>query len=303
MGCRSSKPVKAFLEADFPADPAEQYYLGPVCRESEWGTSRRAVERATGGTFMAEYCREAQTEREIECLASAWSILRVTDHPNMLKFHQVFRLREGCYVFVVGNYQIRDLFDVIAERTEYDSQMSEEEARENIIQLLHVLEYLHSQGIVHRDLKPELVYYQDEACSRILLHPGFFCAALSEAAEQDEWCGTVCYLAPEMARNEHYNTAVDCWSLGVIVYVMLTGYMPIVSENDSDSETLELVKEGEYAINARHWTHRSKEAVHFVKRLMTVNPRERMNCSDALRHPWILETLLQNLDEPSPGLS
>ncbi|XP_063687815.1 calcium/calmodulin-dependent protein kinase type 1D-like [Bolinopsis microptera] len=287
MGNKSSKSAgtQEFLKTKFPSKPTQSYDVGPTCRQSGWALSKRAIEKTTGETYIAEYCNRVTTnQEEVVDLGRLYQIFKTVNHPNMVKLHQVFKLSKEKYVFVTCNYQDSDLFDFIVDKTE-NSKITEEEAANYTHQLLLAVQHLHKLDIVHRDIKPEWAYFQDDDFTKILLHPGPFCTEPGNSTNLTKLCGTVTYFAPEIANGKEYGKAVDCWSLGVTVFVMLSGGMPFNSM--SETETLEMVKRAEYEFKPEFWSTRSEEARDFVSGLMTVDPDKRMNCEQALQHPWI----------------
>ena len=233
---------------------------------------------------MAEYWNRVTTDQEIQDLARVYQVFKTVDHPNILKLHQAFKLNKEKYVFVTENYQDTDLFDVILEKTD-KSEMTEEEVAKYTHQLILALQHLHQLDIVHRDIRPERSFFRDPEHTELILHPGPFCTEPGNAINLTDSCGTLAYFAPEIANRKPYGKAVDCWSLGVTAFVMLSGTMPFVSSSDPD--TLELVKKAEYSFDPEYWAIRSDESEDFVRKLMTVDPEQRMNCEQALQHPWI----------------
>ena len=286
MGNRNAKSqtTRKFLHTKFPNKITDSYDIRQTCRQSTCSLSKRVTEKSTGDVYMAEYLNKVTSRRELADLARTHKVFKAVNHPNFLKLQEVFRLSKERYVFVTSNYHDTDLFDVISKKTR-NSEIPEEEVARYTYQLLQVVQHLHSLNMVHRDIKPEWVYFEDTECTKILLHPGPFCTEPGNATDLTQTCGTLTYLAPEIGNRQKYGKEVDCWSLGVTVFVMLSGTMPYIST--SEPEILELVKKGEYLFDPEYWGERSDEAKDFVKGLMNVDAKERMNCSQALKHSWI----------------
>jgi len=100
-------------------------------------------------------------------------------------------------------------------------------------------------------------------------------------------CGTPYYVAPEILdpSRKGYGLEVDLWSLGVITYFLLAGYLPFMGE--SLPEVVELITDGDYDFPSPYWDNISEEAIDFVSRLLTKNVAKRMNAKEALDHPWL----------------
>uniref|UniRef100_A0A8C9HS98 Checkpoint kinase 2 n=1 Tax=Piliocolobus tephrosceles TaxID=591936 RepID=A0A8C9HS98_9PRIM len=153
-----------------------------------------------------------------------------------------------------------------------------------------VLEYLHENGIIHRDLKPEnvLLSSQEEDCLIKITDFGHS-KILGETSLMRTLCGTPTYLAPEVlvsVGTAGYNRAVDCWSLGVILFICLSGYPPF-SEHRTQVSLKDQITSGKYNFIPEVWAEVSEKALDLVKKLLVVDPKARFTTEEALRHPWL----------------
>ncbi|XP_030884376.1 calcium/calmodulin-dependent protein kinase type 1G-like [Leptonychotes weddellii] len=140
-----------------------------------------------------------------------------------------------------------ELFDRILERGVY----TEKDASLVIQQVLSAVKYLHENGIVHRDLKPEnLLYLTPEENSKIMI-TDFGLSKMEQSGVMSTACGTPGYVAPEVLAQKPYSKAVDCWSIGVITYILLCGYPPFYEE--TESKLFEKIKEGYYEFESPFW--------------------------------------------------
>eukprot|EP00495_Collosphaeridae_sp_1-RS-2012_P007343 TRINITY_DN7063_c0_g1_i1.p1 TRINITY_DN7063_c0_g1~~TRINITY_DN7063_c0_g1_i1.p1 ORF type:complete len:124 (+),score=4.48 TRINITY_DN7063_c0_g1_i1:326-697(+) len=98
-------------------------------------------------------------------------------------------------------------------------------------------------------------------------------------------CGTPSYVAPEILKNENYNEAVDMWSLGVILYILLCGYPPF--SNESAAGLYAQIRSGGYSFQSPYWDDISQEAKNLVGQLLTLQPSKRIRPTDVLSHYWI----------------
>uniref|UniRef100_A0A8C4R180 Protein kinase domain-containing protein n=1 Tax=Eptatretus burgeri TaxID=7764 RepID=A0A8C4R180_EPTBU len=175
-----------------------------------------------------------------------------------------------------------ELFDRIVEKGFY----TEKDASALIRQILSAVRHLHSMGIVHRDLKPEnLLYYSPEEDSKIMISDFGLSKILATGDVMSTACGTPGYVAPEILAQKPYSKAVDCWSIGVIAYILLCGYPPFYDENDA--RLFEQILRAEYEFDSPYWDDISDSAKDFISGLMEKEPRIRFTCEKALQHPWI----------------
>ena len=106
-------------------------------------------------------------------------------------------------------------------------------------------------------------------------------------------CGTPYYIAPEVLRGQAYNEKCDIWSLGVILYVLLSGYPPFTG--DDDEMIMQNVKVGMFEMDGPDWNLVSGEAKDLIQKMMEMNAKKRLSALDVLNHPWFRK----NLDQPT----
>jgi len=176
-----------------------------------------------------------------------------------------------------------ELFDRIVSKGSY----SEREASELIKDIVSAIFYLHSIGIVHRDLKPEnLIYLSPRGDSPIKITDfGLAKYQSAKTIAMTTACGTPGYVAPEVLKNEPYDKAVDLWSMGVILYILLCGFPPFYHE--STAALYKQIKKGEYDFPDPYWAEISDPAKNLVRCLLCVDPKKRFTAQQVLAHPWI----------------
>uniref|UniRef100_A0A8C0RTH0 non-specific serine/threonine protein kinase n=1 Tax=Canis lupus familiaris TaxID=9615 RepID=A0A8C0RTH0_CANLF len=175
----------------------------------------------------------------------------------------------------------------IGSEREADPALDVETEIEILKKLNH---YLHENGIIHRDLKPEnvLLSSQKEDCLIKITDFGQS-KILGETSLMRTLCGTPTYLAPEVLNSfgtAGYNRAVDCWSLGVILFICLSGYPPF-SEHKTQVPLKDQITSGKFNFIPEVWAEVSEKALDLVKKLLMVDPKVRFTTEEALRHPWL----------------
>jgi len=215
-----------------------------------------------------------------EMLSNEVEILIKMDHPNVIKLLDLFDATEHLYLvmeLVTGG----ELFDRIVERESY----SEADAKEVMRQLLSALEYIHANDIVHRDLKPENLLLETEDNDTNIKLSDFGLSKIYEAEFLLKTaCGTPGYVAPEILQASGYGPAIDMWSAGVILYILLCGYPPFY--NDNDAVLFESILNAKYHFHSPYWDHISKPAKDLIKALLVIDPAVRLTATQAKDSEW-----------------
>ena len=202
--------------------------------------------------------------------------MKLVHHQSCVKLYEVFDTYKHLYI-VMELMTGGDLFDRIVAK----GHLSEHVCAKDIRSVCSGLEYLHKREIIHRDLKPENLLYTGSGELKIT---DFGLAEAIKSAKfstDDFTMGTPGYLAPEVLKGDLYDTEVDLWSLGVIVYILLCGFPPFLQEDvsqglcDVDFDSIQ------------EWSAVSSEAKEVVSGLLQVDPEKRYTASDLLDLPWI----------------
>ena len=216
------------------------------------------------------------------------NILKQLDHPNILKVLE-FHLTNDKFYIITDYLPEGELFEEINRK----GMFSEREAAYIIYQILSAIRYCHKMRVVHRDVKPENIMIM--GIENGLLHVkliDFGTAKLfNEKLKHNALVGSAYYIAPEVIRGT-YDEACDLWSIGVIMYILLTGSPPF--DGDSENEILQSVLIGKYDTNLDTYQTLSNKAKDLIAKLLKLNPKERITAKDALLHPWFKTTEFTN---------
>eukprot|EP01034_Spumella_vulgaris_P029003 gene29003-35975_t len=212
------------------------------------------------------------------------AIIQQLDHPNIIKVLSTFQTEHGIHI-VMELLKGGDLFDRIVEKGRY----TEAAARKIMRKILSAVSYLHSHNIIHRDLKPEnilLVSTQDDTEIKLT---DFGLAKKADQEGLKTFCGTPQYFAPEVLKRKstvkgagRYGPAADMWSLGVVLYILLSGTFPFDEDNLFDQ-----INRANYSMSGSEWAGISVGAKHMVSSMLTLRPDKRITVTQALKHPWI----------------
>ncbi|KAG5334487.1 CHK2 kinase, partial [Acromyrmex charruanus] len=208
--------------------------------------------------------------------------------PCIIPLKDIFDTTEVMYI-ILELMEGGELFDRIRSK----GKLSESCAKLIFYQVVHAVYYLHRQGITHRDLKPENILLKDNSENPLVKVSDFGMSKFVDTQTMMRtFCGTPMYVAPEiLATNgrSSYTNQVDVWSLGVILYVSLSGRVPFSNNNATLADQ---IKGGMYEFGS-YFTLVSQDAINLIKRMMTVNPKKRITVPQILLHPWLRDINMQ----------
>eukprot|EP00352_Strombidinopsis_acuminata_P004002 CAMPEP_0176397868 /NCGR_PEP_ID=MMETSP0126-20121128/45466_1 /TAXON_ID=141414 ORGANISM="Strombidinopsis acuminatum, Strain SPMC142" /NCGR_SAMPLE_ID=MMETSP0126 /ASSEMBLY_ACC=CAM_ASM_000229 /LENGTH=408 /DNA_ID=CAMNT_0017772431 /DNA_START=230 /DNA_END=1456 /DNA_ORIENTATION=- len=229
-------------------------------------------------------------EDEKRMLFNEINILKEIDHPNIVKMYEFFE-DEKRYYIVTEICKGGELFDEILARGKFN----EKDAAVLIKQVLSCINYCHSAKIVHRDLKPEnILLEQNKEFDQIKIIDFGTSLVYDPNKKLDEKLGTPYYIAPEVL-GKSYGSKCDIWSIGVIVYILLSGIPPFNGKDDQ--EIMKAVRKGKFSFSDASWNKVSSSAKDFITQLLTLDQDKRPAATDALKHPWITELSKIEVDE------
>eukprot|EP00455_Lapot_gusevi_P001367 TRINITY_DN10560_c2_g2_i6.p1 TRINITY_DN10560_c2_g2~~TRINITY_DN10560_c2_g2_i6.p1 ORF type:complete len:182 (+),score=22.87 TRINITY_DN10560_c2_g2_i6:115-660(+) len=154
--------------------------------------------------------------------------------------------------------------------------------------MLDALTYMHSKSIIHRDLKPENVLLQSKSEDVIKLSDFGLSRTLGSSGRAKTLCGTPQYLAPEVTHSPSgYTKQCDMWSLGVILYILLSGSPPF--DEDSDTPLADQMAQAQYTFPRDPWASITPQARDLVCRLLTPDPVRRITSEQAAQHAWLTD--------------
>ncbi|XP_043260379.1 serine/threonine-protein kinase par-1 [Colletes gigas] len=208
--------------------------------------------------------------QEVRCM-------KLVQHPNVVRLYEVIDTQTKLYLILeLGDGG--DLYDYIMR---HDSGLSEEVARTYFRQIVRAISYCHRLHVVHRDLKPENVVFFEKVGTVKLTDFGFsnrFCPG----QKLETSCGSLAYSAPEILLGDSYDApAVDVWSLGVILYMLVCGQAPFQEANDS--ETLTMIMDCKYSIPP----HVSDGCKRLIAKMLVREPDRRATLEEIAADSWL----------------
>jgi len=263
-----------------PGDVETFYKFGKEIGKGGFSVVYKATERATGKKYAIKRIQKDEEGVDIELLKREIYIMKKVDHPNILKLFEVYE-DEDYFFLVLELVEGLELFDKIVDRGNY----SEKDAANIVKQILEAVKYLHDEDIVHRDLKPENLLSAGEGEAEVVKVADFGFAKNFGEEKLVTSCGSPGYVAPEVLTEESYTNAVDMWSVGVIIYILLSGYPPFYDE--SPPKIFKKITEAKYDFDDPVWDDISDLAKDLIRKLLVKDPSERLSAKKCLKHPWI----------------
>ncbi|XGW23627.1 hypothetical protein V3C99_005669 [Haemonchus contortus] len=260
----------------------DDYILKEEVGTGTFSIVRRCIMKTTKREFVVKIIKKAVCDpsEEVDIL------LRHGHHPHIVKLFDVYE--DETHVNLVLEYcRGGEMLDRILSKKTF----TEREAATSMANLANAVYYLHSNQVAHRDLKPSNIMYASSSCesdSLRIIDFGFAKQSRAENGMLMTPCYTAQFVAPEILKRQGYDRSCDVWSLGVLLYAMLSGQTPFaMGPNDPADEILKRVDEGRVTMEGKAWEDISDNAKDLVRKLLDVDASRRPTAKQILQHPWI----------------
>ncbi|ORX94136.1 Pkinase-domain-containing protein [Basidiobolus meristosporus CBS 931.73] len=269
-----------------------QYKIGKVLGSGSYGEVKEAQVTKTGQLVAIKVILKERLGDRLDMVYRELATVKKLQHPNVVglidwfesktKFYLVFELVRG-----------GELFDRIIEQGKF----TEKDAVKVVHTLIDTVAYLHRENVVHRDLKPENLLFKDPSPDAPLMVVDF---GVAKSVTDDEdilrtVCGSRGYTAPEILWKRGYGKPVDMWSIGVITYILLCGYLPF-QRWEGHPEYLNALRRAKYRFDEKYWCNVSEDAKDFISHLLDPNPDTRFTAAQALHHRWLAGQTAHEVD-------
>lgn len=253
--------------------------------KGKYGTVRRAVDKKTGVNYAAKFLRR---RRRGQCCAKEINheiavLMLCANSQHIVRLHAVHETRSETALILelATGGELQTIID-------NKGQLSEEKARTCMREVLRALNHLHKQSIIHLDLKPQNILLSGNDVEDGLKLCDFGIARIvGDTGKIMEILGTPDYVAPEVLQYEPLSLRTDIWSIGVLTYVLLTGYSPFGGDNKQET-SLNITK-CLLTFPEELFEDVSEDAIDFIKCALRIKPKERPTVEECLEHRWLKE--------------
>ncbi|GMI95111.1 SNF1-RELATED PROTEIN KINASE 3.24, CBL-interacting protein kinase 5 [Hibiscus trionum] len=255
-----------------------KYEMGRLLGKGTFAKVYHGKELATGESVAIKVISKDQVKKKgmMEQIQREIAVMRLVRHPNIVELKEVMATKTKIF-FVMEYVRGGELFAKV-----YKGKLDERAARKYFQQLVSAVDFCHSRGVSHRDLKPENLLLDENEDLKI---SDFGLSALPEQLLNDgllhTQCGTPAYVAPEVLRKKGYDgSKADIWSCGVVLYVLLAGFLPFQDENMM--KMYRKVSKAEFKFPS--WF--TAESRRLISKLLVSDPERRITIPAIMRDPW-----------------
>ncbi len=218
---------------------------------------------------------------EVEMVKTEIEIMKFCRHKNIVRLIDHFEDIDNIYI-VLEYLSGGNLNYFLSQQ---QTLLTEERIKNLINQMASGIAYLHNFGIIHRDLKPENTMMSDSSQNASIKIVDFGLSKILGINEKsNESYGTLCYAAPEVIQKNFYNNKVDIWSLGVIMYFLICGYLPFSDSNNNFSKIFEDITKSPIKYDVNIWGRISKGSKELVMRCLERDIKKRLCIVELLQH-------------------
>ncbi|VDN07926.1 unnamed protein product [Thelazia callipaeda] len=255
----------------------------------------RKCERLSDGVVFAVKIISQRFQTQANQEVSIMNL--VGGHPNIVRLVDV--QSDTLHIYII--MEMLEGGELITRIKKMET-FTEAQAGKIMKQLVSAVAYLHSKKVVHRDLKPENILFENnEPQAKLRLIDFGFARFLPSAMENlTTPCFTLHYAAPEVLESDdqlpQYNEQCDLWSLGVILFTMLSGNVPFHARSKCESATdiIRRIRNAQFSFDTPQWRRISAKAKTLITSLLTVDPTQRLSLNELKHHPWLLSVAAQN---------
>lgn len=264
---------------------SERYQLGRILGEGTFGFVQMGLHRHADLMCAIKIIKKTDLEKDqalMEELEDELRILEEVCHPMIIQVYEL--LHDADNLYIVSEYmRYGQLNEYIRNRNweSHSGAMIESEVKHVAFQIFYALNYMHGKGIMHRDIKPENILIESLKDLRIKLADFGFATCKTDSYTT----GNPKYMAPEILKKERYDSKVDVWAAGVVIFFMITGSQPF--NGTTPAKVFADVVHKPLTFVGAEWLQISNNAKDFLELCLKKDPKQRASAKDLLQHPWL----------------
>ena len=276
----------------------EDYYeLKENLGEGDFATVQKCIKKSNGKIFAVKKVLKKKIKyRDLIIMEGESSILKLIHHPNLVELIDYFESEDK--IFMVMDYlEGGDLIKFICDQ-EPMTNVPEKTIAKIIYRIGKAIQYLHNYGMVHRDLKPEnIVFGKNNDINSLKIIDFGLTVTLGYEETVNDLMGTVTYLAPEVYTNKPYDFKVDVWSIGVILYYLLSGILPFDDENLNDELIGKKIVFSHHEFAKEFFEGRSRMVINLIEKCLEKNPEKRIDINEFLNDDWFVKNQIKKTNK------
>ncbi|KAG6409963.1 hypothetical protein SASPL_128007 [Salvia splendens] len=266
-------------------DISDYYTVGKELGQGQFGVTHLCIDKHTGEQFACKTIakRKLANEEDMEDVRREVQIMHhLMGQANIVDLKGAYEDKHNVYL-VMELCAGGELFDRIIARGYYTERAAASLMR-TIVQIVHTC---HTMGVIHRDLKPENFLLLNKEEDSPLKATDFGLSVFFKQGEEfKDIVGSAYYIAPEVLKR-NYGPEADVWSIGVMLYILLSGVPPFWA--DSETGIFNAILRGRVDFTSDPWPSISDGAKELVKKMLASDPKQRLSAAQVLNHPWIKE--------------
>ncbi|XP_055295026.1 ovarian-specific serine/threonine-protein kinase Lok [Sitodiplosis mosellana] len=273
---------------DLPEEIAKKYYKSTKLGSGACGTVFLVYKYRTCQKFAMKHIKKnLLVDYKTDKSLNEARIMKSLTHPCIVKMHEIVDCSDSVYITL----ELMKGGELLT-RIQKKRYLSESNAKVFFYQMCHAIKYLHERKITHRDLKPDNILLASAEENTLLKISDF---GLSKLVKNNSvlktLCGTPLYVAPEVLLTNgkgEYTEKVDIWSLGVVLFTMLSGTLPFADDYGSPAQ--EQIKTGNFQFRSSNWRHVSRTAKDLIKDLLTTDVKKRPSIDQLIQTKWLRDS-------------
>ena len=277
------KEVTNFLKIE------DLYEFKEKIGEGHFGTVKRCIEKKSGEEYAVKIMNKNKIKpQDLDLVIKERNYLCLIKHPNIVSLIQDFE-DENCLYFVMEYFKGGDLGKYLYKVKDNKEKNLERIAGKIIKIIAQGVQYLNQFGIVHRDLKPEnIVFGKENEIKSIKIIDLGVCITLPYGKMSSEAIGTLAYIAPEMYSHKDYSYKVDVWSIGILLYYLVTGgILPFDDEKNDEDVLAKKVVYTHQEYPEQYFGDKSKSLISVIDKALEKNPEKRITINNFLNEEWL----------------